>query len=160
MNRGNHACFSITLITDKVYYVPIIKTAQDNQEKHPDITIECCNSLVQGISKTFIFSLLSSFLTSLSKLPNIDIRKLLKNESVHVQFSTALNVLEKDIDDSEFFKLIEKAYDSLENKNKNNKSSKDIDKIKLIFQEAVKISQQNKGSEETKLLIACKELLN
>lgn len=87
------------------YYIPIIEKAQSNQEKHPDITIECCNSLVQGISKTIIFSLLSSFLTSLSKLPKIDIKKLLKNESVHVQFSTALNVLEKNIDDSEDYEI-------------------------------------------------------
>ncbi|MEM9273758.1 MAG: hypothetical protein AAGA80_12445 [Cyanobacteria bacterium P01_F01_bin.143] len=142
------------------YYVPIIEKAQDNQENYPDITIECCNSLVQGISKTIIFSLLSSFLTSLSKLPNIDIKKLLKNESVNVQFSTALNVLEKNIDDSAFFQLIEKAYDSLETKNTNNKNNKDINKIKLIFKKAVEISNTNIKPKELELLIACEDLLN
>lgn len=72
------------------YYIPIIETAERNQEEHPDITIECCNSLVQGISKTIIFSLLSSFITSLAKLPRVDIKKLVNNESVHIQFSMAL----------------------------------------------------------------------
>lgn len=139
------------------YYIPIIEKAERNQEEHPDIAIECCNSLVQGISKTIIFSLLSSFIISLSKLPKVDIKKLINNESVHIQFSTALGIIEKNVGDSVFFDLIEKAFQSLQNKNPNNN---DINKIGSIFKEAIKISQ-DKGmdGEEVQFLIACEKLI-
>lgn len=39
------------------YYIPIIKKAERNEFPHPDITIECCNSLIQGISKTIVLRL-------------------------------------------------------------------------------------------------------
>lgn len=39
------------------YYIPIIEKAERNQEPHPDIAIECCLSLIQGISKTIILNL-------------------------------------------------------------------------------------------------------
>lgn len=39
------------------YYIPIIEKAERNQEPHPDIAIECCLSLIQGISKTIILRL-------------------------------------------------------------------------------------------------------
>lgn len=39
------------------YYVPIIEKAERNEIDHPDITIECCASLFQGISKTIVFRL-------------------------------------------------------------------------------------------------------
>lgn len=139
------------------YYIPIIEKAETNQEEHPDIAIECCNSLVQGISKTIIFSLLSSFITSLSKLPKVDIKKLINNESVHVQFSTALGILEKDVGDSVFFDLIEKAFQSLQNKKPNNNG---IKKIGTIFKEAIKISQEKGiGGEDVQFLIACDKLI-
>lgn len=139
------------------YYIPIIETAKKNQEEHPDIAIECCNSLFQGISKTIIFSLLFSFITSLSKLPKVDIKKLINNESVHIQFSMALSILEKDIDDSVFFGLIEDAFQSLQNKKPNNS---DVNKIRLIFKEAVKISQEKRiDGEHIQLLIACEKLI-
>ncbi len=39
------------------YYVPIIEKAEKNELQHPDITIECCVSLLQGISKTIVYRL-------------------------------------------------------------------------------------------------------
>jgi hypothetical protein len=140
------------------YYLPIIDKAKQNQEDHPDITIECCNSLIQGISKTIIFSSLSSFLKSLNRLPRVDMQKLIKNESVHVQFSTALNILEKEIEDSVFFELIEKAFKLLQSKKPNDS---DCNRIKLVFNEAIKISDEQKlEGEEIKFLVSCGELLN
>ena len=140
------------------YYLPIIEKAKQNQEDHPDITIECCNSLIQGISKTIIFSSLSSFLRSLNRLPRVDMQKLIKNESVHVQFSTALNILEKGIEDSVFFELIEKAFNSLRSKQPN---ESDSNRIKLVFNEAIKISAEQKlEGDEIKFLMSCGELLN
>ena len=140
------------------YYLPIIEKAKQHQEEHPDITIECCNSLIQGISKTIIFSSLSSFLNSLNRLPRVDMQKLIKNESVHVQFSTALNILEKGIEDSVFFELIEKAFNSLQSKKPNDS---DCNKIQRVFKEAIKISDEQKlEGEEIKFLVSCGELLN
>lgn len=39
------------------YYLPIIEKAENNELTHPDICIECCNSLIQGICKTIIIRL-------------------------------------------------------------------------------------------------------
>lgn len=39
------------------YYLMMIEKAEINQNTHPDICIECCNSLIQGISKTIILQL-------------------------------------------------------------------------------------------------------
>ncbi|VAW31918.1 hypothetical protein MNBD_CHLOROFLEXI01-3647 [hydrothermal vent metagenome] len=39
------------------YYLPIIEKAEKNEIPHPDICIECCNSLIQGTSKTIIIRL-------------------------------------------------------------------------------------------------------
>lgn len=39
------------------YYIPIIKKAERNEEQHPDICIECCASLFQGVSKTIVHRL-------------------------------------------------------------------------------------------------------
>lgn len=140
------------------YYLPIIEKARQNQEDHPDITIECCNALIQGISKTIIFSSLSSFLKSLNRLPRVDMQKLIKNESVHVQFSTALNILEKGIEDSVFFELIEKAFNSLQSKKP---KDSDSNRIKMVFKEAVKISnEQKREGDEVNFLISCEKLLN
>jgi hypothetical protein len=36
------------------YYISIIEKAERNEVDHPDITIECCASLFQGISKTIV----------------------------------------------------------------------------------------------------------
>jgi hypothetical protein len=39
------------------YYLPLMKVAERNVSSHPDICIETCKSLVEGISKTIILSL-------------------------------------------------------------------------------------------------------
>lgn len=39
------------------YYIPIIEKAERNEVDHPDITIECCASLFQGISKSIVHRL-------------------------------------------------------------------------------------------------------
>jgi hypothetical protein len=46
---GQHAEF--------LYYVPIIEKAERNEVDHPDIAIECCNSLFQGVSRTIVHRL-------------------------------------------------------------------------------------------------------
>jgi hypothetical protein len=43
--------------SDFKYYIPIIEKAERNEIDHPDVTIECCTSLFQGISKSIIFRL-------------------------------------------------------------------------------------------------------
>lgn len=40
-----------------LYYVTIIEKAENNEVTNPDIAIECCSSLLQGISKTIVFRL-------------------------------------------------------------------------------------------------------
>lgn len=42
---------------DFEYYTPIIGKVERNQEPHPDISIECCLPLFQGISKSIILRL-------------------------------------------------------------------------------------------------------
>lgn len=39
------------------YYIPIIEKAERNEISHPDISIECCSSLFQGISKSIVYRL-------------------------------------------------------------------------------------------------------
>jgi hypothetical protein len=39
------------------YYIPLIEKAERNEALHPDITIECCSSLFQGISKSIVHRL-------------------------------------------------------------------------------------------------------
>jgi hypothetical protein len=39
------------------YYLVIIEKAEKNEIPQPDICIECCNSLIQGVSKTIILQL-------------------------------------------------------------------------------------------------------
>lgn len=43
--------------SDFRYYVPIIEKAERNEIDHPDICIECCSSLFQGISKSIVYRL-------------------------------------------------------------------------------------------------------
>jgi hypothetical protein len=40
-----------------LYYIPIIEKAERNEIEHPDITIECCGSLFQGIAKSIVYRL-------------------------------------------------------------------------------------------------------
>jgi hypothetical protein len=39
------------------YYLPIVDKALDYEDSRPDTAIECCNSLLQGFSKTIILNL-------------------------------------------------------------------------------------------------------
>jgi hypothetical protein len=40
-----------------LYYIPIIEKAERNEIEHPDITIECCSALFQGIAKSIVYRL-------------------------------------------------------------------------------------------------------
>src|SRR3712207_3269155 len=42
---------------DCVYYLPLFSKARRNICNHPDICIETCKSLIEGISKTIILGL-------------------------------------------------------------------------------------------------------
>jgi hypothetical protein len=76
---------------DFEYYIPIIQKAERNQEPHPDIAIECCLSLIQGISKTIILRL--------DKKAEPDNLEHNKNESrVHHQFKRAAELLKENDD--------------------------------------------------------------
>ena len=73
------------------YYIPIIEKAERNQEPHPDITIECCLSLIQGISKTIILALDKT--ATREELDNH------QNEArVHKQFKRAAELIKKNND--------------------------------------------------------------
>lgn len=43
--------------SDFRYYIAIIEKAEDNEIDHPDICIECCTSLFQGVSKSIVYRL-------------------------------------------------------------------------------------------------------
>lgn len=45
------------VLPDFEYYLPIIDKALNYEESRPDTAIECCNSLLQGFSKTVILNL-------------------------------------------------------------------------------------------------------
>lgn len=68
--------------SDFRYYIPIIEKAEENEIHHPDITIECCASLFQGISKTIVYRL----------DPPAD-KKQFENESIQRQVKAALKCL-------------------------------------------------------------------
>ena len=73
------------------YYIPIIEKAKENEVPHPDIAIECCNSLVQGISKTVVLRL----------DPTADKEKLDKSRSENSTdaiFKRALNCIKENDD--------------------------------------------------------------
>jgi hypothetical protein len=48
---------NLALLPDFDYYIPIIEKALNYEESRPDTAIECCNSLLQGFSKTIILDL-------------------------------------------------------------------------------------------------------
>lgn len=77
---------NIEKFPDFGYYIPIIEKAERNQEPHPDIAVECCLSLIQGISKTIVLNLDKT--ADLQKLDND------RNECrVHNQFKRAVELL-------------------------------------------------------------------
>lgn len=64
------------------YYLPIIEKAERNEELHPDITIECCTSLFQGVAKTIV-----------NRLEPPENAKAFADGSVQMQVRTALKCL-------------------------------------------------------------------
>lgn len=44
-----------SIYKDFLYYLKVIQKVEDNLSKNPDISIEACKSLVEGICKTIIF---------------------------------------------------------------------------------------------------------
>lgn len=61
---------------DCAYYAPLFSKARRNIAKHPDICIETCKSLLEGISKTIILGLDSSAVSS--ELDKKDVEPLVK----------------------------------------------------------------------------------
>ncbi len=66
------------------YYIPIIEKAEENEEHHPDITIECCASLFQGISKTIV-----------NRLDPPNDLKAFENSSISQQVKAAMDCVAK-----------------------------------------------------------------
>lgn len=59
------------------YYYLLIEKIENNLIKQPDITIECCKSLIEGISKTILLSLDES-LNEQYILKNYNLQKIIK----------------------------------------------------------------------------------
>src|SRR5689334_1230734 len=66
------------------YYIAIIEKAERNEEQHPDICIECCASIFQGVSKTIVHRLESL---------TLDDRTQFEKESIQRQAKRALRCL-------------------------------------------------------------------
>lgn len=64
------------------YYIKHIEEAQDNEVQHPDICIECCASLFQGVSKTIV-----------NRLDPPQDREQFERESIQRQVKRALRCL-------------------------------------------------------------------
>ena len=80
------------------YYISIIEKAERNEIDHPDITIECCASLFQGVSKSIVHRLNM----------NCD-RNVFDNEKIQQQVKAALKCLKEndDIVEDEFVRACE-----------------------------------------------------
>lgn len=70
-----------------LYYIPIIEKAERNEVDHPDITIECCSALFQGISKSIVHRL----------DPTCD-RQAFEDETLPQQVKAALRCLRENDD--------------------------------------------------------------
>src|SRR3954453_8881115 len=64
------------------YYIPIIEKAERNEVQHPDICIECCAALFQGVSKTIV-----------NRLDPPEDKKAFENASIGSQVRQALKCL-------------------------------------------------------------------
>jgi hypothetical protein len=64
------------------YYIPIIEKAERNEVLHPDICIECCASLFQGVAKTIV-----------SRLEPPEDKKAFESSSIGWQVKRALQCL-------------------------------------------------------------------
>lgn len=73
------------------YYIPIIKKAERNEVPHPDITIECCNSLIQGVSKTIVLRLDPT-------ADKVKLEKSRSESSTDTLFKRALNCMKENDD--------------------------------------------------------------
>lgn len=62
---------------DCAYYLPLFSKARRNLTKHPDISIETCKSLLEGISKTIILGLDGSAVSG--DLDRKDVEPLVKS---------------------------------------------------------------------------------
>ncbi len=70
--QANQASFP-----DCAYYLPLFSKARRNVSKHPDICIETCKSLLEGISKTIILGLDTAAISS--DLDKKDVEPLVKS---------------------------------------------------------------------------------
>lgn len=70
-----------------LYYIPIIEKAERNEIDHPDIAIECCSALFQGISKSIVHRL----------DPTCD-RQAFEDETLPQQVKAALRCLRENDD--------------------------------------------------------------
>jgi Abortive infection C-terminus len=70
--KANQASFP-----DCAYYLPLFSKARRNVSKHPDICIETCKSLLEGISKTIILGLDAAAISS--DLDKKDVEPLVKS---------------------------------------------------------------------------------
>ena len=70
--QANQASFP-----DCAYYLPLFSKARRNVSKHPDICIETCKSLLEGISKTIILGLDTGAISS--DLDKKDVEPLVKS---------------------------------------------------------------------------------
>jgi hypothetical protein len=77
---------NLDVFPDFEYYIPIIEKVERNHEPHPDIAIECCLSLIQGISKTIILKLDKTADSGKLENDNVESR-------VHHQFKRATELL-------------------------------------------------------------------
>ena len=71
------------------YYIPLMQKAVNNQESQPDICIETCKSLIEGVSKTILINLniksrdeVTKLSESLSKLVKEAVFALRKSDNV------------------------------------------------------------------------------
>jgi Abortive infection C-terminus len=62
---------------DCAYYLPLFSKARRNVSKHPDICIETCKSLLEGISKTIILGLDAAAISS--ELDKLKVEPLVKS---------------------------------------------------------------------------------
>ena len=65
------------------YYLPLMKKAERNVSNHPDICIETCKSLVEGISKTIILTLDES--VSPDEIKDLKMSPLVKRAGILLQ---------------------------------------------------------------------------
>ncbi len=76
------------------YYISLIKTAKKNINSHPDICIETCKSLLEGVSKTIILELDDDAILKDLESRNMNVEKLVKRAAKHLR--KLENVIEDD----------------------------------------------------------------